>query len=536
MNNLQSVNNHRNYNIAVGAVSSSSEKLASGYRINRAGDDAAGLAISEKMRAQVRGLEMASKNASDAVNMVNTAEGALQKVHDVLQRARELAVQSASDTNEQVIDRGALQQEFEELKQEVNDIATTTRFNDQNLLDGTFQKYKMSYASTGLDFRSDASTVHPEMTIIVDNAHAGVFFIQGKVNRPVEASVTGGGAASATVASSTALGTMTASAGTAGVNSLHVATVSFAGMKTDAHNGNEYTMQVNGSKGSAMSFQLMDTNGQVVSQAQNVDMTSWSADKVNITFEGVGTFTIEKDTKSSITDDSDGASAVKEILHGKEIVFNTDGADPTETPAVRGSIDIHLGHGPYTGLTWEAEEIVRIYKGDTTANFASLGIQLKFGALTDSEFSSRTVTKFIAGEINVKQTVGQSLVVQAGANKGDEYAINIDAMNTSRLGIAFSDISTRRNASNAIKEVNTALNHVSTQRAALGAMSNRLNFKIESLDISAENPTAAESRIRDVDMAKEMSIFSKKNILVQASTAMLAQANQAPQNVLQLLQ
>ncbi len=274
-NNIAAINTHRQYGINNSNIAKSTEKLSSGYRVNRAGDDAAGLAISEKKRAPIRGLNMASKNSSDAISLVQTAEGALQETHNILQRMRELAVQSASDTNQEEIDREALDAEFQELIAEIDDTASKTKFNNMTLIDGDYE------------------------------------------------------------------------------------------------------------------------------------------------------------------------------------------SDP--------------------------------------------------------------------------------LIIQTGANEGDNLSITISAMNTDTLslgdgaGNGLISIGTQAEASEAITIVNNAINIVSKQRAKLGALQNRLQHKINNLDTSAENLQAAESRIRDIDMAKEMSNFTKNNILAQASTAMLAQANSAPQGVLQLL-
>ncbi len=272
-NNIAAINTHRQYGINNAAIAKSTEKLSSGYRVNRAGDDAAGLAISEKMRAQIRGLNMASKNSADAISLVQTAEGALQETHNTLQRMRELAVQASSDTNENDVDRPALDEEFQALMKEVDDTAKKTKFNDMALIDGTY-----------------------------DNSATGITF-----------------------------------------------------------------------------------------------------------------------------------------------------------------------------------------------------------------------------------------VVQTGANTGDTLGINISAMDTTELQLTGAGISVQTAASDAISLVNNAINIVSTQRSKLGALQNRLQHKINNLDTSAENLQSAESRIRDIDMAKEMSNFTRNNILAQASTAMLAQANSAPQGVLQLL-
>jgi len=267
-NNLMALNTFRQYTVNNGSAAAATEKLSSGVRINRAGDDAAGLAISEKMRAQIRGLTMASKNSQDAISLVQTAEGALTETHSILQRMRELAVQSASDTNQDEVDRGALDAEFQALMLEIDDVATKTAFNGKALLDGTFS----------------------------------------------------------------------------------------------------------------------------------------------------------------------------------------------------------------------------------------------------------------------------AAIIQTGANASDTLTITIGDMQADELAIDSSAIETQTNASAAITAVDTAINTVSTQRASLGALQNRLQHKINNLDTSAENLSAAESRIRDLDMAKEMTNYTKNNILVQAATAMLAQANAAPQGVLQLLQ
>ena len=274
-NNIAALNTHRQYGINNNNVASSVEKLSSGYRINRAGDDAAGLAISEKMRAQIRGLNMASKNSQDAISLIQTAEGALQETHNILQRMRELAVQAASDTNDGDyeegkdggVDRAALDAEFQELLEEINNIAEQTAFNTRKLLNG-----------------------------------------------------------------------------------------------------------------------------------------------------------------------------------------NLSGA-----------------------------------------------------------------------------------VIQTGANESETLDISIGDMSTTGLAINTLSLASRANAASAISKVNEAINTVSTERSKLGAYQNRLQHKIANLDTSAENLTAAESRIRDIDMAKEMTNFTKSSILTQAATAMLAQANALPQGVLQLL-
>ncbi len=359
-NNLMALNTQRQLTVNNNNTAKSVEKLSSGYRINRAGDDAAGLAISEKMRSQIRGLTMAARNSQDAISLVQTAEGALSETHAILQRMRELAVQSSTDTNQNV-DRSALSQEFEQLKTELTDISSSTKFNNMNLLDGSF--------GVQVDTDSTASTV---------------FAVTGV------ASVDAGGAASTSYTFAVAAGELSVSDGTTSVD---------LGTATD--------------------------------------------------YDGVGTI-----------------------------------------------------------------------------NVSEFGISIK----TNDSFTGASLdTTIIAMEATGSGTI------QTGANAGEELSITIDDMSAAGLSVNGADIGTRDNAVTALGTVDTAINTVSTQRAKLGAIQNRLEHKINNLSTSAENLQAAESRIRDVDMAKEMSEYTKNNILVQAATSMLAQANNAPQSVLQLL-
>ncbi len=370
-NNIMAMNTHRQYATNNNKVAKSTERLSSGLKINRAGDDAAGLAISEKMRAQIRGLNMASKNSEDAISLVQTAEGALTETHSILQRMNELSVQSASDTNEN-IDRNALQDEFDALRSEIDDIATKTTFNNKKLLDGTF----------GYTYSIDTSPA--------SDVYEGVL---GVTNIAIE-----GFSAGNAIAFTALGGNITA---TLGSDNTYTATV------TDAAGSGSYT------------FSLQNAAGDVA-----------------------GTVTIQK------------------------------------------------------GSGYAAGALV----GDL--------------AFTVS---------------------GTSASVQTGANEGETLSISILDMSVDGLGIDGASISTQAGAAQAITTVQGAINQVSSTRSKLGAIQNRLEHKINNLDTSAENLQAAESRIRDIDMAQQMTEFTTQNILVQAATAMLAQANSAPQNVLSLL-
>ncbi len=399
-NNIMAMNTHRQYTINTNSVAKSMEKLSSGYRVNRAGDDAAGLAISEKMRAQIRGLKMASKNSSDAISLVQTAEGALQESHNIIQRMRELSVQSASDTNETSIDRAALDAEFQQLIKELDDTAKKTKFNDMGVIDG-------SYGQIG-NVMDNAASKGTAATALIGST----FFSGGEKM----------GAGAVTVTLSAANG------------------FTFAG--TDS------------------------TNTAIAANTYKVALT----------------------------------------------------ADHTKA----GAHTINFGDG--SSFTYQLSKDLAPATNDATGWAAALTAEFKAGGVAFAAYDP-----------------GKTLTIQTGANQGDELKISLGNMNATALGLKTAaakpyTIATGAEARDAITITNTALNLISTQRAGLGALQNRLNHKINNLDTSAENLSAAESRIRDLDMAQEMTNFTRNNILTQASTAMLAQANAAPQGVLQLLQ
>ncbi len=385
-NNLMAMNTHRQLGINNTATAKSLEKLSSGFRINRAGDDAAGLAISEKMRGQIRGLNMASKNAQDGISLIQTAEGGLNETHAILQRMRELAVQSANDTNVEV-DRGEIQKEVDQLSKEITRIADTTEFNTQNLLGKGFE-----------------ATFHV-------GANAGQN-VELKINKMDAKSLGVDG----TVYTATAV---------TGVDGLQVTNM------TDG--------------------EITITFAEFESETENLP-TETTADFKD------GTITItlaQTEASKSTATNADIKAALESVAKDAGIVVSTE-----ET---------------YAGETVVATKPTE----DTTVS-----------AKTEDTTKNRD------GGINV---------------------------------------STQEDADGAITTINKAIETVSAERSKLGAMQNRLEHTIKNLDTSAENLQAAESRIRDVDMAKEMMEFTKQNILQQAATAMLAQANQAPQTVLQLL-
>ncbi len=393
-NNLMAMNTHRQLGINNESGAKSIEKLSSGLRINRAGDDAAGLAISEKMRGQIRGLGQASRNSQDTISLIQTAEGALNESHSILQRMRELSVQSANDTNTDS-DRKALQNEVKQLVGELDRIGNTTEFNTKKLLEGS---------AKGVTEKIDGT-------------------VRANNNSPV-------------------------------------------------------TLALDGTAASAATSSAVNGAYMVIRVASSV---------------------------------ASGASAV---VAGDWQVVSADGSTASTGIAVTSN----------SLLTFSASVITG---GAATATITGKVMnELKVGDSITFVFS-----KFEAAS----SSLGGAVMGQIGANTGQTAFISMGDMRASAIGVDTVDISTKFGAQVAIETVQGALEKVSSQRSSLGAMQNRLEHTIKNLDTAAENLQASESRVRDVDMAKEMMTFTKNNILTQAAQAMLAQANQAPQGVLQLL-
>ncbi len=389
--NMTAANANRMLGTTSSAQAKSAEKLSSGYKINRAGDDAAGLKISEKMRSQIRGLNKASDNAQDGISLIQTAEGALNESHSILQRMNELAVQGANDTN-QSIDRDAINQELEALTDELDRISQTTQFNKQNLLDGNFKDKKLQ--------------------------------VGANANQNIEISI------DAMNADSLGLGKeMVTQGGTTPI------AVKYDGIsyKYDAN-----TTAAKNKELAIKSFQAQISK-KVVSAA----------------------FTAQYDNTT-------GSIYYKATIDGKEKRFA------------------------------DASKAKKAYLDDQKA---------KASAAITNDFQKYVQTSTTAG------TTGTQGEVRYGA-RVDDY----------------------ESANKTITKVQDAINTVSTQRSALGALQNRLEHTVANLDNVSENTQSAESRIRDTDMASEMVDYSKNNILAQAGQSMLAQANQSTQGVLSLLQ
>lgn len=546
--NLMANNAIRSMNSNSATASKSMQKLSSGLRINSAADDAAGLAISEKMRGQIRGLDQANSNAQDGISMVQTAEGALNETQSILQRMRELSNQAANGTNT-TDDRGSIQDEMNQLTSEVNRIGNTTEFNTQKLLNGGIgstdgQKITQSTsAAVTVGFTQAASTLQAKVT--VDNVTFDLSTVATTATESAESliskleNVTSGGTKlSDLVDISNASGVITfkdKSSGSTSEITLGVTSgVLAAGTITET--GDPTTIERAG-------LQATTTLG------ASADATISKGDSLKITIGDNSAVTVDLNTVADKTYNTkdDDENVAKAGMN--DLVKDVNAA--LQKAGLSDSVEASLSKDNKIQLISKAGVDISVSNGSGTP-LTTLG----FTATTDG-----TTIK------NVDQVVGPgtqgsgfNTTFQIGANKGQSMSLNINDMRAAALGItgnagqsgfsstnnvtdgtndtkqeAALDVTSKENASKALATLDKAISKVSSERGKLGAIQNRLEHTINNLGTSSENLTSAESRIRDVDMAKEMSTYSKNNILSQAAQAMLAQANQQPQQVLSLL-
>ena len=461
--NLTAMNSNRMLGITTGQQAKSSEKLSSGYRINRAADDAAGLSISEKMRKQIRGLDQASTNAQDGVSAVQTAEGALTEVHSMLQRMNELAVQASNGTNSKD-DRQAIQDEIAQLTTEIDRVAETTKFNETYLLkgDGTMVKEYMKAHDAGL--KGTMTETLDSASFVIDELKDGQ-------------SVTIGGKV-----------------------------YSIGSQKTDIE-----------AKFDAVGLDVDDTvtiDGKTYTVvADATGKTDW--DKGTVKKADLAQLKA-KIKETSTVEFEDGT---KMIGMGKVV----DGVAESNSSLITAAKSYELMEEELTkanniGVSNAAGEKATVQTGGPT------GGKVEF-----------TISK---GYADVSQKLSFNLHVGADADMTNKINVDVSAMDAAYLGVKGLNVAddTGVAATYAVDAIADAVSKVSAQRSALGAVQNRLEHTIDNLDNIVENTTAAESRIRDTDMAEEMVEYSKNNILAQAGQSMLAQANQATQGVLSLLQ
>ena len=511
--NMNALNAHRNMNVNNTAAGKSMEKLSSGLRINRAGDDAAGLAISEKMRGQIRGLTQASRNASDGISMIQTAEGALSETQNILQRMRELSVQSSNDTNTSE-DRASIQKEIEQLTEEIDRIGNNTEFNTQSLLKGDGStKLEASELKIGtLEKGKDMETVEASATIKVTNAGDFKVSISGQ---EFTLKTTGG-----TTAADNAKQVEKQLKEAIDKSDL------LRGQFTVTNNGEDVTIAAvkggsfEGGKGS-----ISVNNNNATIQVNNTNVAHGNiSSKIGETKEA---------TASSVTIDFKGMKDKIDDLYGTGITIgNTqiEFYDASEGQYSGDAVGVDIN-----SVTTDKQLVSAIIK---QAGNKIEGATIAVGGADSDKLVISSTTKGANSTVNVEdgaKNEGFEATFQVGANSNQTISISIGDMRAEALGVKNVDLKTAEGSQEATATIQAAIEKVSTERAGLGAVQNRLEYTISNLDNTTENLTSAESTLRDVDMAKEMMTFSKNNILNQAAQAMLAQANQQPQNVLSLL-
>lgn len=553
--NLNAINANNKMNINVSGTKKATEKLSSGYQINRAGDNAAGLAISEKMRSQIRGLSQATKNANDGISLIQTAEGGLNETHSILQRMRELAVQSANGTYQDDTDREAIQLEVDALKSEIDRIASSTEYNGMKLLDGSLggtttgttdfgarygvlisantvvdganNKLKENLSLEGATLTSSVNGVTVTLadtasgvggenaqwdaagTTLTINLKAGQSYSQSQINDLIK---------NATMAKANAAGTPQASTP--------------ADVELKLKSG-VFTFQ---------KAETFKTSAGVRAASDDTDLVKYL---INGTDQNDGYADTIKFTSNNYGEDTRKLKIATDVAAGKEWVATTI-ANNEGTGIKDGEFTLHLA----TGVEYTEEDIQNLLK--------QAGLDYTV-TLTDSKtpdgdksfYAQKVVAEADATAIEIGKTTagaglgsdkltgtGKGLTFQIGANGVEDQRVTLSVgdMSSTSIGVGGADVSTQDAANKAIDMVDAAVKTVSMQRAGLGALQNRLEYTVNNLTTTNENLTAAESQIRDTDMATEMINYTKNNILQQASQAMLAQANQQPQAILQLLQ
>ena len=573
----------------------STERLSSGMRINRAGDDAAGLAISEKMRGQIRGLNQASSNAQDGISMIQTAEGALNETHSILQRMRELATQSANDTNVD-IDRDAIQNEMNQLSSEINRIGNTTEFNSQKILKGAEESAEIrpaleldatelitggnltggqtndpENAELAIKLAAQSTDADENLTF---NFGEEEFTVNVTANNGATEEVTDITANSATVALDSESGTVAEYAG--------LLKEALEGMVAENNNISDADFAITEDGTDTVTISALDGGeyaegaGSIVVETDDADLWDGTA-TVQSDFGKNETFdhATENVAFSALTDDDAVEALVGQgmTINDQSIEFYNanEGAytgeadfavnissvleEASRNEALVGQIAEQLG-SEIEGVTLQqdgtdaSELVITATEGGEAGNDIGFTDGVDVAAVTSAETFTSTfqvganTAQSMTVEINDMRSMalGVTGVEEGGeivAKNGEEaYFTETQSVTdgTTNENVEYAlDVSSHEKATAAVSVLNDAIETVSAQRSELGSFQNRLEHTISNLGTSSENLQAAESRIRDVDMAAEMMEFTKNNILQQAGQAMLAQANQAPQGVLQLL-
>ena len=561
--NISALNSYNQLSGNNNALAKNLQKLSSGYKINSAADNAAGLAISEKMRAQITGLETAQQNAQDGISLVQTAEGALTEVHSMLNRMVELSTQASNGTYSDT-DRQKLQDEITELQSEIDRIADSTNFNGIDLLNGNLDgTVAVNGISGGSATQINAIKSKFESTAAIGNFATGDLKLGDKVSVSFEYTDANGATQTKTLEYEvTVVGT---------------ATTKF---KFKDANGTEYEAAANGDalKGTDLSkaiaaslaadadiskaFSVTENAGKLTFESNVAGASSTAIGKMNI-FTTSATGGPTKELSVGVSQTAVGADAQT----GYDLT-SVKGFDPTAAGAKIEDSIVTIGDKKFAFLAKDiklTDDVLQMLKDsgiDGSVELAGTNVAaadvanmvetinkafgktvVEQGSVTAGAFAANTTGTVIrltpdAGIETVTGGAGKALNLQIG-DTADEYnrlQVNIQDCHAKALGVDQINVTTEASASEGIDRIKAAIDTVSKVRAKLGATQNRLDHTLNNLETTTTNLTESESRIRDTDMAKEMMDYTKNNILIQASQAMLAQANQVPQGVLQLLQ
>ncbi|MBI4857128.1 MAG: flagellinolysin [Acetobacterium woodii] len=562
--NIAALNTYQKLNQNNGLASKALEKLSSGQSINRAGDNAAGLAISEKMRGQIRGLDQAGANAKDAISLIQTAEGALGETHSLVQRMRELSVQAANDTNT-TDDRGEIQKEIDQLVAEVDRIGNNTEFNTKKLLN------QGNASVNAADQQNLMSSLKKwwldEAENLVSASYGDLWGATPKVDLTVEffndasdqtAASVGGTATDMTLRINLAYAqpTDTQDGGTAPqyvdrviahemTHAVMMATTNMSALPTWFIEGvAEFTHGGDERLESAMAS-LGSITGVVANFGTGV-ASDWDGSSDDYGSAYLAVRYMDRQIKGA------GGAGVQDVLqylatHAGSTLDDALGSVNTfaiflDAAQFATHFSLAVNDASYGGLT-----NILLDAGAETDTGAAIGLDANGGAAKNAEDimpesagpgapeMDQPMSHFNIIWPDLSASAAQSFSIQVGANTGQTMDIQTSDMRASALGLSGLKVDSRTAADAAISTCDTAIGQVSAERSRLGAYQNRLEHSIKNLETASENLTSSESRIRDVDMAKEMMQFTKTNILSQAAQSMLAQANQQPQNILKLL-
>ena len=585
--NIMAMSAYRNYTNNVSAMKKNLEKLSSGYKINRAGDDAAGLAISEKMRAQITGLETAQKNAKDGISLVQTAEGALTEVHDMLNRMVELATQSANGTYDDTTDRAQMQKELNQLRSEINRIADSANFNGIKLFDGTMEADSVKYevgSKTALQIKGTAATA---TTTLTQAGNQTILHKDGqqatKTKFEVELeniSFTTTGAQNVTVTIGGSTITATVANGATGAD-LAKGIVGAAGEKEMAIGGVTYTVKADGSK---LVFEMTDAamdastaaasftgnfnvsvsgvgiqggtvnmgtqvitegapkQGTILANTElNAALTSTAiVDGKAITVGDVTyVFASKQETLDALAAAGDGFKAVdiSDLVDDNGALLDAKAGSGSALSEALSRLTVAAADNKMFTVGQKGTDGILTFQEKEDYNGNGKGGRADLTTYEGIQKQIQTGT-FNAIKVPAKNGTGKGLTLQIGdtADSYNQLKVSLGDMHVSSLGIADISIADQASAATAVDKIKAAINQVSDVRGTLGATQNRLDHTINNLSVMTENIQDAESTIRDTDVAAEMMAYTKNNILIQSAQAMLAQANQVPQGVLQLLQ